>query len=291
MTKSRQTCGLQVRANIRYLRLSASICAVETMLIIVRLSTGTINLFSDNVHCKKIVLAISGDKGYAGYLRKFSPIDGVSDFITLIEARPFPPKLKQVARSFRCEQFPTIFRSQDLASSLFTSGTQLATSQNSTTSGHQPVAHELSFSSVVASTGRAANAIKGEIPTASVVQKMHFNTSGHRLDAKLQYQKQLIVPLRERKLCLLFFFATCSLEFCKYDHKSKLTRAELDTLRHIARLNPCRTSTCRRPFCFYGHVCPYDGTCTLGKLCKFPADMHRVDVNVDISRTIEVVEV
>lgn len=240
-------------------------------------------MFSGNIHCKQIIVAASGDKGYAGILRKYAPITGISDNITLIEARPFPPQFEQVAKSFRCERLPAIFRTQDLGSSMFQGGQAHHERQSDSSDGK----HDNTFSHSPTSTSSSpVQPTESKSSGHSGSAKIYFNKSGHRLDPKIQYHKQLFGPLQQRKLCLSFYLATCNYPACKYDHKSSLTSNELTTLRYTARVNPCRTSNCQNAACFYGYVCPYDGTCNLGDSCKFPAHMHRVDAKVDDSRTL-----
>lgn len=240
------------------------------------------------------MLAASGDNGYTGFLRKYAPTQGTSNSVTLIEARPFPAQLRQIASSFRIEKFPRIFRKSDLC--LTTSQSSM---QNHTSAVDQndevPFTMWNSFGPVTYTTGAggAQTQIPPHSPPASSSDLsnsvknvyLYFNQNGHRIDPVIRYNKQLCASLRDRKLCHAFFLSRCELPSCGLDHRSNLSHEELTALRYIARLSPCGSVHCRDANCISGHVCPRDGRCLYRKKCKFPAEMHNVDTKIDDRRT------
>ena len=74
-------------------------------------------------------------------------------------------------------------------------------------------------------------------------------------------------------------------------HEYKPTKADIATLRYVARQAPCiNGSGCQDIKCVFGHRCPaapsktnrVKGTknCIYGEACKFPAGLHDIDCNV-----------
>lgn len=280
----RDSADNRIKGNDTLVYVLSSLCPSETF-----------NLFQNNVHCKHIVLAASGDNGYTGFLRQFAPATGISETITLIEARPFPAQLRQIANSFQVETLPTMFRASDLIASK-SSPTQhnlkLVMSTNDPVSSGTT---NKTMAEVVANTRTQAPASALSVSTSGTnraksgkVIRICFNESNHRLDPIVRYDKQLISQLKAKKLCETFFLSKCDFLNCKYDHNGNLNQEELNTLRYIAKQSPCQSVYCQRPYCVSGHICPYDGKCAYGKNCKFPASMHNVDAKVDSGRTIEV---
>jgi len=221
-----------------------------------------------------------------------------SDFITLIEARPFPAQLRQIAGSFRIEKFPTIFRNCDLVS---VKSPPVMQNHNFTDASVDDVPSAYWNPSTKASTYAAfAPVTQSQVPpvppsTSNLnlpgngkVLHIFFNQSGHRLDPVVRYDKRLYPSLRERKLCNAFFLTKCEFRNCSYDHRSTLSQEELSTLRYFAKLNACQSASCRDPCCISGHVCPYDGKCNYGKNCRFPAGMHNVNKEIDNRLTLAV---
>ena len=70
----------------------------------------TFNLYRRNLHCKQILFSGSGDNSYAGFLRQYVPVNGVSQDITLIESLPFATYLEQLSHKFQTANFPRVFR-------------------------------------------------------------------------------------------------------------------------------------------------------------------------------------
>lgn len=212
--------------------------------------------------------------------------------MTLVEARPFPAQLRQIAASFQVDSFTSIFRNYELDRN------PLASPRRETTpslngDAYMSLGFNSNGSSIVSNLQTRTRSEKASTPTSDAsdrlrVSKMIFNKNGHRLDSPVRYNKLLLPSLRARQLCMRHFLSRCLSPICGLSHTGSLDQGALDALRHEARLTPCQSAYCADPRCVSGHVCPHRGRCNQGKNCKFPIDMHNVEKKIDPARTLEI---
>ncbi|KAJ8607879.1 hypothetical protein MRB53_039975 [Persea americana] len=120
------------------------------------------------------------------------------------------------------------------------------------------------------------------------------NKRGQRIDSSLEYDREAVQRLKKLKLCNQFYigggcchFAAGKADKCPHRHDVNLSSSEKHCLRVVARETPCkRGTTCDDLKCIYGHKCPFPiaaegslrGTCMNGELCRFPREMHGMDL-------------
>ncbi|KAJ9659371.1 hypothetical protein H2201_007396 [Coniosporium apollinis] len=110
-----------------------------------------------------------------------------------------------------------------------------------------------------------------------------LNADDQRLDERLaRPDKPAMDSLHDRitnrgKVCNDFhLLGVCRTQHCPFSHEPKLTAMEQLALRHKARNKLCSSyDECRDTECYWGHVCPYDPSCTYG-VCFF-GEMHGID--------------
>ncbi len=105
----------------------------------------------------------------------------------------------------------------------------------------------------------------------------------------MKHDKDEVDRVKKLKICNVHFLrGPCMYgKSCTHVHDYKPTVQELQMLRLVARMAPCREqSACEDPKCIYGHVCPAPeprsggGDCIFGDACRFPSEMHGVDRRV-----------
>jgi hypothetical protein len=120
------------------------------------------------------------------------------------------------------------------------------------------------------------------------------NRAGQRVDPPCKdYDKTEVDRIKRIKMCNVHFLKNeCPYDSnCTHLHAYKPTKDELQTLRLVARMAPCTNgSGCQDIKCIYGHRCPapthrngpIKGTksCIFGEQCKFPPELHDIDMNV-----------
>jgi hypothetical protein len=118
------------------------------------------------------------------------------------------------------------------------------------------------------------------------------NRKGQRIDPKKKdFDKAEVDRVKKMKLCNVHFLRNgCPFgSGCSHKHESKPSGDELTTLRLVARMTPCvNGSGCNDVACIYGHRCPYplsrtnkvSKSCLFGTECRFPEELHDVDLNV-----------
>lgn len=89
--------------------------------------------------------------------------------------------------------------------------------------------------------------------------------------------------VKKIKMCNVHFLRNeCPYDPCTHDHDYRPNSNELQTLRYVSRLTPCKFGTaCDDPKCIYGHRCPNDvegkKDCRFGEQCRFEPEMHGMD--------------
>lgn len=128
-------------------------------------------------------------------------------------------------------------------------------------------------------------------PVSVIIRR---NRKGQRIDDPLPYDREEVQAMKKQKYCNQHYIGVgcChhnanKTEKCPHRHDKTLNKAQLATLRVVARETPCKRGTdCDDPKCIYGHRCPFpaatEGTmrgigCLNGENCRFPRDMHAVE--------------
>lgn len=123
---------------------------------------------------------------------------------------------------------------------------------------------------------------------------VHHNRFGQRVDPQCRdYDKAEVDRVKKMKLCNVHFLREeCPFgNHCSHLHDYEPSKAEIETLRLVARMAPCQYgSGCNDVKCIYGHRCAAPpgktqmpkGTknCIFGEACKFPDELHDVDCNI-----------
>ena len=252
----------------------------------------TFNLYRRNVHCKHILFSGSGDNSYAGFLRQYVPVDGLSQDITLIEALPFATYLEQLSHKFQTTSLPGIFRDSKIVV------TTRLSMHETTKPVVMPMEQKTPPSTWATTTLKAALptiADKENIPPPTAAPQptvlptptptaggpfIYQNKNGERIDKPINIDKDLVYELKGRKMCNKhWLLGKCDQgEWCTHSHKGPLTKKELENLRHVARMRPCQEGLdCLDPSCYDGHRCVHGPKCTK-KDCWFSNAMHMVEV-------------
>ena len=90
-------------------------------------------------------------------------------------------------------------------------------------------------------------------PTNKVIPR---NRWGQRVDPMMTYDKLEVQRVKKIKMCNVHFLRKdCPYgDHCTHDHSYAPNKNELQTLRYIARMTPCRFgSDCDDILCIYGH--------------------------------------
>lgn len=240
-----------------------------------------VELFYDNVHCKHIMLAASGDNSYAGFLRQYSLTDQVSSRVVLIESIPFASQLEELASKFQTTRFKGLFRDCKVerrrTSFLEENKSQPQKSPTATYASTVKQKNGAQDKPAIVMVGYPAT----EMSPSKQGKKIFHNSKGQRVDQPIKADRATVTRLKPMKLCNRHFLTQCHYEVCTHSHVGNLTPAELDALRFIARLSPCQTVYCEDPDCVAGHRCMQGSNCDRrGSKCWFDEAMHDVDAKI-----------
>lgn len=130
----------------------------------------------------------------------------------------------------------------------------------------------------------------------SATQPVRRNKKGERIDPTLPpFDKDVVERLKKLRPCNLHYLrGYCTKPKCQHKHDVHLGKAEMQSLKLIARQSLClQGSACDEPECIYGHCCPFPAAnegsmrgkgCINGDKCRFPPHMHMMD-NVPVKMT------
>lgn len=107
------------------------------------------------------------------------------------------------------------------------------------------------------------------------------NAKGQRVDKPLRFSQADVFSLKRLKLCNQYhILGSCSWgQSCAHPHGDRLTKQQLEALKHIARMTRCPTGlACQDEDCIGGHRCPRSH-CDPAT-CWFPPEMHGVDTAI-----------
>ncbi|KAJ9660725.1 hypothetical protein H2201_006804 [Coniosporium apollinis] len=274
--------------------------------------TETFKLYLYDFHCLHILFGCSHDNGYARLLEEYTTDQGFVSRITLLEGVPFEKEL--VTLPFMTKKFENLFRSSKI--NLYGNQSQITPfappGLGTTPLYGNPISNQAfpllptkepstptlttSWAAALAKPGPSpsltpaaplkAAAASTLAPTPTTI--LH-NRKGQRIDPAVRnYDKEEVSRVKRLKMCNVHFLRRDCLfgTACTHRHDYKPTATELETLRLVARMAPCDYgSACQDVKCIYGHVCPAPdkkGTkgCIFGETCKFPAELHGVDMEV-----------
>lgn len=256
-------------------------------------------LFHPNQHCKRIVLGVSGDNSYAGFLRDHITGNGTVPGLALLEALPFPITFREIAAKNTTFKLDAVFRTEKLQIQAQNSNGPARDSKVSTSNVPATYANMAQATQVGINVPPQARVVESravEQPALTTLRqsqlampkKIQFNINGHRIDERIVPDASQMAKLKKLKLCNRHFLTQCAFEDCKHSHNCplKLDKKAIDTLRFIARLSQCRDKYCDDILCVSGHQCPYSDQCLFGRNCHFDPDKHGMDKKVDETKTI-----
>ena len=277
---------------------------------------GRLELFANNVHCKRIFLGCCHDSAYASLLEPYRGNPIIAPRITLLgsgESHPvfksLPYDMIDLPQTFTPSPYSTkaTFASRDVSlwqADHFSRSSKEVPSTNvegsSTPSEGLPPSLNTTISSseAIAKWQEAANkdteVSSFRRPHSRFLQtsgqssgKVLLNIDDERVDPPLQKEdpetrRHMLVQMKEQNYCAFFHLLdACQPERsgrpCKYRHEPKLNNEELAVLRNKARGLPCGVgSICRNSLCPFGHSCSNQPGCTFGAKCRL-AKFHKVD--------------
>ncbi|OQO01044.1 hypothetical protein B0A48_13287 [Cryoendolithus antarcticus] len=74
----------------------------------------TFEVFYPNQHCKQLVLAVSGDRSYTGFLRPYVSLKGFEDRVSFVEALPFTRDMVDLTTGLLRFRAPKLLRNDKL---------------------------------------------------------------------------------------------------------------------------------------------------------------------------------
>ncbi|KAK5659679.1 hypothetical protein OQA88_887 [Cercophora sp. LCS_1] len=266
----------------------------------------TFEVMTKTVQCRTVILAGCHDNGYATYLSAFRG----NNKVELLETTPAEAGFDRVP--FNRIKFPTVFRSQPLASTRADGNTP--PSRLATTPVTKTVA--LSVKPAASTSPKVANATLEtrkeagnswatvsrlavapviDVSTKKVQPKVYIakNRNNERLDVPIpRVNPEVTRSLDEKKnrnganFCnkyhILGFCRNEASGRCPYVHGDRLKGAELDALRLRARALQCGSGyACEDPWCISGHHCANPKACFYDEDCRF-YETHGMDMTPTI---------
>jgi hypothetical protein len=218
-------------------------------------------------------------------------IENISKRITMLEGPPFAQELSKLVQRFRTTSFPKVFRDTKISPRAGSFSAHSPTSTNSkpatwaSTIGIRPAVPVIVPEHSPPSDRRPSEneAFTSQQARTNIQDPIPRNAKGQRVDIPLKFNQNLVGAIKGRKYCNNYhLLGECPYygEYgCRHEHGDKLKGSQLNTLRYIARLTPCKAGlACDDPECFWGHKCVH-GNCNVVD-CRFSSDMHSVDTKV-----------
>lgn len=238
---------------------------------------GNLELFWSLPQCKRIVLAGSGDRGYVGFLRQYTQSPAQCKRLALLQARPFHRDWNDIVSRVDVVEAPTLFRKDPLSES-----SSAQAQPPSTPNSNAALTRSSAATSSTQSSSSCTQPSKPPKSRDSTTIEVGYNAAGHRIDPNLRIDTRLrdrFMSMSKRH-CFDHHLSHCSKpkSKCAFTHGEPLTALSYDTLVFVARLHPCRSRSCSRPACYFGHHCPYGVRCN--RSCKFSEERHEGDMTV-----------
>ncbi|QPC62800.1 hypothetical protein HYE67_005031 [Fusarium culmorum] len=223
---------------------------------------GCFKQFVRNPTCRHIIFGACHDNSYVRLLEDYCHDDFVVDRVTMLHGF-------SVGREFRGLRFKS-FKMEDIFK---------AAPVRDVASSPESLASVPSSSSWASTVGSKADASSRKSRAKSLVR---LNSAGCRIDDHLRKPNKQALDSWKHKVgkvgmryCRLHHLCgSCSNSSCKYSH-GPLTEEEKLVFRREVRMGVCNAGLkCRDVACLYGHNC----SCSKAT-CKFPAEMHQIDVS------------
>lgn len=227
----------------------------------------------------------SHDNGYARILEDFAD-QPIINRITLLEGVPFEKELATLKAKFRTTKFEGLFRNtkinvyqqqyfpmQAAPSSAVQFGAipssvappnQYQSSYSPAMSRTTPTPNSSSSNpsagswatTAVSNTSRLASPPPTPQPTSNASMGIPRNRYGQRVDPIIKFDQSDVKRVKDLHMCNVHFLREdCPYgKDCTHDHSYRPNKNELQTLKYVARLTPCRFgSDCDEIKCIYGH--------------------------------------
>lgn len=228
-------------------------------------------------HCRHIFFGCSHDNGYARLLEDLGDLSA-NDRITLLEGVPFEKELTMLKSKYKTTKFEGLFRTtkinvyqQQYPPQL--TPPQLTPVQSQYQSPYQPVMARPSpapssnassmnpmatswATTAVSNATRIVSPPPTPQPTPAAVQTIPRNRHGQRIDPVVKFDANEVERVKKLKMCNVHFLRHDCIfgDDCTHDHSYKPNKNEVQTLRHVARMTPCKFGTeCDEIKCIYGH--------------------------------------
>ena len=212
----------------------------------------------------------------------------ISQRITMLEGPSFAQELIKLIPKFKTTCFSTVFRDTKISPR---AGSFSISSSNGTISKQQTWATTIAVKPAVPTSPRPAiplplsshSPTSERRPSAEAEDPIPRNNKGQRVDMPLKFNQNLLGSIKARKYCnnhhLLGECPYYGEYGCRHEHGERLKGPQLNTLRYIARLTPCKAGlACEDPECFWGHKCVHANCNAVD--CRFTSEMHNVDTKV-----------
>ncbi|RYP82292.1 hypothetical protein DL770_005630 [Monosporascus sp. CRB-9-2] len=251
--------------------------------------TGALKHYVESPSCCHILFAACHDNGYVRTLEKYDREPSAAKKITLL--RSFQTGREFSSLGLPSITFESVFRKDPLPEgNLVVSGkaddsvrapssvnSKTPSSTNGITQAPQGPSSYAQQVALLPSNGARPLPRFGTIGVDAVL----VNDGGHRLDCPLPKASEIVAhafgaktKIDGKRYCNRYHLYGSCPGGCGYLHQ-RMTDAEKLVQRHRLRGQICHDrGHCRDPRCFYGHHC----TCSQPGNCRFPANMHGVDV-------------
>ncbi|KAI1652235.1 uncharacterized protein F4817DRAFT_8851 [Daldinia loculata] len=245
-----------------------------------------------NFNCKKAVLGISHDAGYAPFLANMVT-DDTKERMALLEGTKTVVEL--VALGLQIFNVPRLFRHEKLTEKPQEPSQQASPAPSPSPSQSKlaklpKVSNAASWAAIARTVPSPPPQISLPIPPratatptrASRPPPAPWNPGPRGLDPPIRVDPVVIERLRKRKDCHRlcnnhFLRGPCTRgKECNFTHDYNPTDEEKKAIAVFARSNRCTSGQeCKNPDCIYGHHCPCvnNGVC-LHPHCKFRLDEH-----------------
>ncbi|OQO12603.1 hypothetical protein B0A48_02065 [Cryoendolithus antarcticus] len=221
----------------------------------------TFEIFYPNQHCKQLVLAVSGDRSYTGFLRPYVSLEGFEDRVSFVEALPFTRDMVDLTTSILKFRAPTLLRKDKLV--VTTQPSDSAASQSAPSTGTYATAVALQRQTMPAASpvtaGAATLQAYGNTTQAFLpLRTSHSitrNAHGERIDEPVPSDsvlRETFMSLPTR-LCFEYYLKTCTRASCNKNHEVRMSELGRTTLLSMARNIKCSKKDCIDPTCYHGH--------------------------------------
>lgn len=240
-----------------------------------------------NHNCKKVLLGISHDAGYAPFLDEILHDEHVTRRVAIIEGSQIVRELSNTGADIM--HFDHIFRNEKLierkpsTTSMPKEGQALpmrpATNGKKTNGAVSPMPSApttwagaastplttpppMVFPVAVKNAAAAATNAAGAATIISPHPKMKWSPGDRGLDEQLIISASVLKKIKERtgnnKLCNNHYLrGPCAkMDECPFEHKYKASEEDIKAISFLTRLNPCVNGQECEIECIYGHHCP-----------------------------------